>query len=91
MRFSLTIASALVAGAIAGPLASSNDARDALAALENRATTVCPCHPNCGCASGSLCLCQHGVPPLRAPCYPDCGCPRTSAVCIVSKLTAEKV
>ncbi|KAH8803037.1 hypothetical protein F5884DRAFT_804213 [Xylogone sp. PMI_703] len=85
MRFSLAVLSALIAGAVAGPLASSNDARGALDILEQRAA-YCPCHPNCGCPSGSACFCQHGVPPIRPPCYPDCGCPSTSAVCVVSDL-----
>jgi hypothetical protein len=89
MQFTLTILSALAAVAIAGPLASANEGTSALTLIE-RGSEVCPCHADkdgCGCPSDTICLCQHGVPPVRAPCYPNCGCPSTSAVCIVGLLS----
>lgn len=92
MQFSMTVLSAILAMAMASPITTESSLAESQAsfamkiALKNRGYALCPCvdEGGCGCSSGSICICQHGVPPIRAPCYPDCGCDGTSAVCIVS-------
>lgn len=91
MRFSITILSALIGGAMAtpAPALAALEETSSLHQLFEKSATFCSCYPDCGCPTNTKCICQSCAPPIRPPCYPDCGCDG-SAVCIVSRSPASR-